>query len=601
RDRSQLCEHPIPGGVGGEQPLKCGRVNYALLKTLQKLRSRSRSCVGKRYYTLTDRGQLAGTEIVCKFRHHPSLSTVRAKGASRSSLLLVTALSVPSADRRLALLEGQICGFDKTLCACVCRWRCRCDRAYEESRVAISVNIIREMVARVVRNRPLSVKSKQLLAVCFCLLLSLPSAIEGRKVAVSRVTKPTAHRGYANADIAKLSYSPSHSAPAPAPRPIAPSYSAPPPQPPQYHGGGQPSYGWNVPGGHPAPGAASGGVYPGAAAAGAAGTGLVAGNVYRSHGHNATAGGFGGGLAHSPPGAYPAYPGHPAQGFPGAPVQHPGGGFPAQGYQPQPGGGYVQQQPGAGFPHQPSYAPGGHYDQGQQGHYQGHPGQTAVHHYEQPASGGSGIGTILGAGAAGLAAGVGGAALYDALKPKESKEEAPATTAATTTTAAAAGPASETPAPVPANPNGDAPLAPMPPANPNGEAPLAPMPPANANGDAPLAPMPTEGTPLATVPPAAAGVTEAESTSTTTGATSSSENPLGMAPLAPMPDATSGAPVDQASGADVAVRNSALNVQPDLSASMAEPASGDAPGAVRLSGALSIAALLPLVVKYLRV
>ncbi|KFB39070.1 hypothetical protein ZHAS_00006393 [Anopheles sinensis] len=446
--------------------------------------------------------------------------------------------------------------------------------------------------------KTLSPKNKQLLAVCFCVLLCLPNVAEGRKVALSRVTKPTSHRGYANADIAKLSYSPSHSAAAPA-KPAPPVYSSAPaghphpaPPAPQYTGGGQPSYGWAP---HAAP---AGGNYGGAAVAGAAGTGIVAGNVYRSHGHNATGGGFGGGLAHSPPGAYPSYPAQPAQGFPGAPVQHPGGGFPAPGYQPQPGGYVPQQQPG--YPHQPSYVP----QPAPGGHYQGQPGQTVVHHYEQPSSGGSGIGTVLGAGAAGLAAGIGGAALYDALKPKESKEEPAATTPATTTTVAGAAPAAaEPPAPAPpANPNGEAPLAPLPAAvpNPNGEAPLAPLPSESATGtssDTPLAS--TDGTPLATTQPPADG------TSSTLGATSSSENPLGMAPLAPMPDASSSSSIAPPSdSSDVEVRHSALNVQPNLSASMGnaavEPASGKAIESARISSAISLAALLPLIVRYLR-
>uniref|UniRef100_A0A182QVF8 Uncharacterized protein n=1 Tax=Anopheles farauti TaxID=69004 RepID=A0A182QVF8_9DIPT len=427
--------------------------------------------------------------------------------------------------------------------------------------------------------RSLSPKNKQLLAICFCALLSLPTATHGRKVAVSRVTKPTAHRGYANADIAKLSYSPSHAAaPKLAAAAPAPVYSSPPGGSPQRAPGGQPpSYGWNVPGAGQHGAAGAGGVpYPGAAAAGAAGTGLVASNVYRSHGHNATGGGFGGGLAHSPPGALPSYPVQPAQGFPGAPVQHPGGGFPAQGYQPQ----YVPQQQG-GFPHQPSYVPaGGHYDQGGQPHYQGHPGQTVVHHYEQPAaSGGSGIGTVLGAGAAGLAAGIGGAALYDALKPKDAKEEPTSTAVAATTTAATtiAGPT-----PVPAASETPVPLASLP-ANPNGDAPLAPL-------------APTEATPLATTP--AEGETTA-TTSTTAPSTVSSENPLGMAPLAPFPDSSPATPGDT-TGADVEVRLSSLNAEPDLSASMAEPASGNAASTVHLTSAISLFALLPLLVKYLR-
>uniref|UniRef100_A0A2M3ZZ62 Putative translation initiation factor if-2 n=1 Tax=Anopheles triannulatus TaxID=58253 RepID=A0A2M3ZZ62_9DIPT len=443
-----------------------------------------------------------------------------------------------------------------------------------------------------------SVKNRQLLAVCFSVLLCLPNVTEGRKVALSRVTKPTGHRGYANPDVAKLSYSPSHSAAPAAAKPAPPVYSAPPappahaqPQPPYSAG---PSYGWNVPGaGHPP----AGGSYGGAAVAGAAGTGIVAGNVYRSHGHNATAGGgaaVGGHLAHSPPG----YPVQPVQGFPGAPVQHPGGGFPAPGYQPQPGGYYPQQQQQpSGFPHQPGYAPqgaGAHYDPG---HYQGHPGQTA-HHYEQPSSGGSGIGTILGAGAAGLAAGVGGAALYDALKPKEAKEEpaAATTTTVATTLAAAGAPAAAAETPVP----------------------LAPMP-ANANGDAPLAPLPVSGptdTPLAPMPTEVAATTTADGTSVTaTGVSSEStpaDNPLGMAPLATIPDSAGAASSVALStdgtttttpSADVEVRHSALNVQPNLSASMAEPASGGATGTVHRqlsSSAISLLALVPLIVKYLR-
>ncbi|XP_058057571.1 uncharacterized protein D806_0078-like [Anopheles bellator] len=430
-----------------------------------------------------------------------------------------------------------------------------------------------------------SPKNKQLLAACFCVLLCLPNVADGRKVTLSRVTKPTAHRGgYANADIAKLSYSPSHAAPPPvAAKPAAPVYSAPPAQ----HGAA-PSYGWNVPGAHPGAPAAGGGVYPGAAVAGAAGSGIVAGNVYRSHGHNST-GGFGS-LAHSPPVAAGSYPGQaPVQGFPGAPVQHPGGGFPAPGYQPQPAGGYYPQSQ-QGFPHQPSYAPAGHYDQG---HYQGHPGQT-VHHYEQPASGGSGIGTILGAGAAGLAAGVGGAALYDALKPKESKDEGTTTTATTAATTVAGAStlaaASETPAPVsPANPNGEAPLAPLP-VNPNGDAPLAPMPTSPNGAAAEVSSVTPEITPLA-----------ADSTTVD----HSPENPLGMAPLAPLPDSSSAASTDSTTtattGSDVEARSSALNVQPDLSASMTEPAKGGATERAHLTSAFSlVATLLPLIVKYLR-
>lgn len=445
-------------------------------------------------------------------------------------------------------------------------------------------------------------------ALCVLLCLaSLAEVSEARKVVSGgRITKPTTNRGYANPDIAKLSYSQNQAAsvpkPAAAPAPVAsapaqhqparpvgwnvpsnapPPYSAypnhgpPPPYsaqanpnlnsrfnepPPTYYQGGSgfpqtPTYGGaSHPGGFGAPGSPVG----------------AGGSVYRPHGNNISAGGFGGGFAPIPNSA-----GHAPQGFPGG---QPGAAYPG-GYQPPV---YPQHQP-AGFPQQSGVYP-------QQPGYQPpatggfQQPATVVHHYEQPSSGGSGVGTVLGAGVAGLAAGVGGAALYDALKPKDSKEEpketvAAASEATTTTTSTTLAPInpngdaplaplptnSETPlAPMPADashPNGETPLAPMPPANPAGEAPLAPMPivPPNPNGDAPLATMPAETTLAASEP----------STMTTTMAA------LGSAPLAPFPggDSTSSTGATDStspvtSAVAVEAPNAALNVQPNQAAAV---------------------------------
>lgn len=225
-----------------------------------------------------------------------------------------------------------------------------------------------------------------------------------------------------------------------------------------------------------------------------------------------------------------------------------------------PGGGY----PG-GYPQQPAYQPpAGGFQQ---------PG-TVIHHYEQPqSSGGSGIGTILGAGAAGLAAGVGGAALYDALKPKEEhKEAAPAAETTTTTTTTLA----------PINPNGEAVLAPLP-ANPNGEAPLAPL---------PETPIPE--TPLATTEP-------------TTAAANASTDPV--VPLAAFPEnnASATSTSSETSAVTVEAPNAALSVQPNLSAAAgpttapqlsAEPApmAGKATASAQFS---SFLLLLPALCKFL--
>ncbi|KAL1397033.1 hypothetical protein pipiens_010053 [Culex pipiens pipiens] len=237
-------------------------------------------------------------------------------------------------------------------------------------------------------------RSKNKLKACaLCLLLCAANLIEvseARKVAAGRVTKPTANRGYASPDIAKLSYSPSHQAAAP-PKSVAPVASAPSQQ------AGRPPVGWNVPNNAPPPYSANAGnhgppppysaqanpnlnsrfneapppyashanpgfqpapPYQGGAPAFGAPAGVVAGNAYRPHGHNTSAGGFGGGFPPVQPNA--GYPVQPAQGFPGAPVAHPGGGYPG-GYPQQP----VYQSPAGGYPQQPG---------------------TVIHHYEQPQS-----------------------------------------------------------------------------------------------------------------------------------------------------------------------------------------------------------------------
>ncbi|KAL9708081.1 hypothetical protein quinque_011599 [Culex quinquefasciatus] len=383
-------------------------------------------------------------------------------------------------------------------------------------------------------------RSKNKLKACaLCLLLCAANLIEvseARKVAAGRVTKPTANRGYASPDIAKLSYSPSHQAAAP-PKSVAPVASAPSQQ------AGRPPVGWNVPNNAPPPYSANAGnhgppppysaqanpnlnsrfneapppyashanpgfqpapPYQGGAPAFGAPAGVVAGNAYRPHGHNTSAGGFGGGFPPVQPNA--GYPVQPAQGFPGAPVAHPGGGYPG-GYPQQP----VYQSPAGGYPQQPG---------------------TVIHHYEQPqSSGGSGIGTILGAGAAGLAAGVGGAALYDALKPKEEhKEAAPAAETTTTTTTTLA----------PINPNGEAVLAPLP-ANPNGDAPLAAAP-----------ETPTPETPLATIEP--------------TNTSTDPVVPLAAFPVAENASATATSSSSETSAVTVEAPNAALSVEPALSA-----------------------------------
>lgn len=461
-------------------------------------------------------------------------------------------------------------------------------------------------------DRRLRVPKNKLKACALCALLCLANLIdvsEAARATAGRVTKPTSNRGYASADIAKLSYSPSHAAPQkPAPIPVAsspvqqsgrpagwnvpnnapPPYSAhanqgpPPPYSPQANPNlnsrfnePPPAYAQSNPGFPPAP-AYQGGVSQ--SAYGASG-GVVAGNAYRTHGHNMSTGGFGGGFA---PMANAGYPQQPAQGFPGAPVPQHGGGYPGgypqqPAYQPAPMSGYqpqpAYQPPGGGYPQQSYQPPAGGFQQ---------PG-TVVHHYEsQPSSGGSGLGTVLGAGVAGLAAGVGGAALYDAFKPKDSKEEqkeaapvATATEATTSTTLAPINPNGDALlAPLPANP--ETPLAPMPETSvsPNGEAPLAAMPvvPPNPNGDTPLAPMPA-----------------ADATTTVP------ENPLGTAPLAPLPvsentsaTATSSSETvsTAASTMEVEAPNAALSVQPNQAAAVvpttapqlsAEPAGGKGP------------------------
>ncbi|XP_058820332.1 basic proline-rich protein-like [Topomyia yanbarensis] len=351
-----------------------------------------------------------------------------------------------------------------------------------------------------------TVVPKNKLKTCaICLLLCLANLIElseARKVVSSgRVTKPTAQRGYANPDVAKLSYSPNYAAP---PKPAAPPapVSSPVQQP------GSPPVGWNVP--HNAPPPYSAQPNPGPPP------------PYSSQANPNINSRF-----NEPPPTYvqnnPSFQGAPA--YPGAAAQ-PGFGYhpqPGQGFPPQTGGypgGYqpAGYQPGgfapAGYPQQPGYqAPVGGFQQ---------PG-TVIHHYEQPSSGGSGLGTVLGAGVAGLAAGAGGAALYDALKPKDSKEAAPATTDGTTTT-------TTTTTLAPINPNGDAPLAPIP---------------VNPASETPLAPMPTDAT------------------------TTASENPLGIAPLASFPVSDTTLPDSTVSTAAVEIPNAAMSVEPQQAVPLA--------------------------------
>lgn len=195
------------------------------------------------------------------------------------------------------------------------------------------------------------------------------------------------------------------------------------------------------------------------------------------------------------------------------------------------------------------------------------------------------MGTVLGAGVVGLAAGAGGAAIYDALKPKDEAKEAHAEATSTTTTT--------TTTLTPINPNGEAPLAPLP-ANPNPETPLAPMPvvPPNPNGEASLAPMP---------------VTEAPGSTTTSDATTT-ENPLGSAPLASFPVAaetsnTTSAETSSASPAStVAVEapNAALNVQQNqvapVAPTVASQHSESAGGRVQLT---LLTLLAPVICKFL--
>lgn len=464
----------------------------------------------------------------------------------------------------------------------------------------------------------------KLKACSFCVLLCLANVIdisEARKVATGRVTKPTANRGYASADIAKLSYTPNHAAvpgkTASAPAQQTPigwnvqnNNNAPPPYsavsnhgpPPPYSAQSNPNlnsrfnehppaYAQGNQGFPPAPNYQNAQAGFGTAAIGGVAAGTAFG--HHSHGHNYSSGGVGGGFptvsnqgyppqsaqgfpAAQPVGGFPGSPiSQPGAGFPGAPIAQPGAGFP---------GGYPQQpgfQPG-GFPQQPGYqpAPGG---------FQQQPG-TVIHHYEQPSSGGSGLGTVLGAGVVGLAAGAGGAAIYDALKPKEEAKEAhvePTTTTTTTTTTLA-----------PINPNGEAPLAPMP-VNPNGDAPLAPVPvvPSNPHSD----------TPLATVP-AADVTTSTVSETTTSSDNTTSENPLGSAPLATFPvsenstsaNTTSAETTSTSPTSTVAVEapNAALNVQPNQAAPAvtASQHSDSAGGRVQLS---MLALLAPVICKFL--
>lgn len=375
-------------------------------------------------------------------------------------------------------------------------------------------------------DRCVKVPKNKLKACAFCMLLCLANLIdigEARKVTLGgRVTKPTANRGYASSDIAKLSYTPNHAA--------VPAKAAPAPAQ-------QPPVGWNVHNNQnnaPPPYSATSNHGPPPPYSAQPNPNVNSRFNEQPPPYSQSNPGF-------PPapnyqsGHAAGYPPQPAQGFPGAqpggfPGAYQSGGYQQGGFQP---GGF---QPG-GYPQQPGYqSPAGGFQQ---------PG-TVIHHYEQPSSGGSGIGTVLGAGVAGLAAGAGGAALYDALKPKDEHKEAAADATTTTTTTT-----STTLAPI--NPNGDAPLAPLAPE----PVPLAPMPvvPPNPNGDAPLATMP-------------AGETTTSDAATADTTLITTENPLGpVVPLAAFPESgasnttaveTTSTPVSTVA---VEAPNAALNAQ----------------------------------------
>lgn len=136
-----------------------------------------------------------------------------------------------------------------------------------------------------------------------------------------------------------------------------------------------------------------------------------------------------------PPPPYSQYPNpNVPNRFGEAPPAYSQGGFPQQpNYPQQPGLGPVSYpHPQAGYPQQPNYPQGGQYPQqngfgGAPGGYPGSPGggypgapgsfnqqPQVVNNYEQKGSGGSGLQTAL-------LAGVGGLALYGALKPSDTK------------------------------------------------------------------------------------------------------------------------------------------------------------------------------------
>lgn len=228
--------------------------------------------------------------------------------------------------------------------------------------------------------------------------------------------------GSSHADAARLSYSGYNAPPKIAPKASAPVQSAPPPAPAPVNNANQRPVGWNVDNnaGAAKPNSAP---YP---------TNNQGPPAYNPNANQQS--GFQNTHQNPPPysaGAPPAYPGlqnNPVQSGGQPPVYQQGGYQPnhQQGFNQQPAYG-GQQQPAYGGQQQPNYAPqpayGGQPNYAQQPAYGGQPNyapqpgyggygqQPIVNNYHtQGSSGGSGLQTAL-------IAGVGGLALYGALKP----------------------------------------------------------------------------------------------------------------------------------------------------------------------------------------
>ncbi|KAG4065910.1 hypothetical protein HA402_000357 [Bradysia odoriphaga] len=385
----------------------------------------------------------------------------------------------------------------------------------------------------------------------FCVVLLLSSQftnIDARKQPAStkktgtgsHVTRTSSSSNsdtkYSNshADQAKLSYSGYNSAPNP-PKAQQPAVAAapPPPPPPVHHApaatpdANKPAVGWNVPDS----------------------------NVQRQTVHNTNAAPYPQHPQQSGP--PPPYSPHsnvnshphdsppPYQQHAGAPSQYPGapaGGYPQQqGGFPQQQGGYPQQQGGfpqqqGGFPQQQGGYPQGYQQQGGFPPQQGYPaGQPYPVVQQQPQkSGGNGLQTAL-------IAGVGGLALYGALKPSGEKviviNNGESTTAPSSdaTTAAPAAPAAD------GNTTNATPV--------SAAAPVAPVAPA---ADASVAPVPLASMPppvaptdnVASVTPVAVLPSDATPVSNSPAQPIPSDGSTPLAPLAPFPVTVTMAPSD---------------------------------------------------------